>query len=567
MRRPLISFQNFSFTYSDQKEPTLEELNVTIYEGEKILVLGPSGSGKTTFARCLTGVLPSEENGDASGNILFHHQIDQTVAPFEDFLPNEMKLVKNSLIPHADQMGKFGVKQQVPFQTAEELKKMDNWHDFLKKRPYLKRSFMKLSEQQLGDITMAGISLDGKPVILFDEPLANLDPSSGDLAMKFIDDLHRVSDTTVLIIEHRLEDVLAQPIDRILLFSGGRIIADATPEEILRTEILSDIGIREPLYITAMRYAGVDLDNVRELANAKKVNGPQLKEQMESWLNYLPQFRYPDYDEVLLELDGLSFKYPWNDKDIVDGAFLRIYKGEMISLVGANGAGKSTLSRLMTGEEKPQSGHIYWKGHEVSDIDVDEAGNFVGYVPQNPKDSLSQETVYEEIALKLKQRNMPEEEIKRKVDEVAKVCGLQYIKDLPLSMLSFGQLKRVSIAAVLALDPELIILDEPAAGQDFSHYKDIMHFLQQIHQNGVTVVIVTHDMHLMLEYTRRAVVMAKGKIVADTSSAFVLINPRLIQIASLKETTLFTFANQIGMTDPYSFTEKFVYYDRAARLF
>jgi energy-coupling factor transport system ATP-binding protein len=239
----------------------------------------------------------------------------------------------------------------------------------------------------------------------------------------------------------------------------------------------------------------------------------------------------------------------------------------MISLVGANGAGKSTLSRLMTGEEKPQSGHIYWKGNEISDIDADEAENYVGYVPQNPKDSLSQETVYEEIALKMKQRNMPEEEIVRKVDEVAKVCGLQYIKDLPLSMLSFGQLKRVSIAAVLALDPELIILDEPAAGQDFSHYKDIMHFLQQIHQNGVTVVIVTHDMHLMLEYTRRAVVMAKGKIVADTSSAFVLINPRLIQIASLKETTLFTFANQIGMTDPYSFTEKFVYYDRAARLF
>ncbi|MFZ2435740.1 MAG: DUF3744 domain-containing protein, partial [Trichococcus flocculiformis] len=417
------------------------------------------------------------------------------------------------------------------------------------------------------DITMAGISLDGKPLILFDEPLANLDPSSGDLAMKFIDDLHRVSDTTVLIIEHRLEDVLAQPIDRILLFSGGRIIADATPEEILRTEILSDIGIREPLYITAMRYAGVDLDNVRELANVKKVNGPQLKEQMESWLNYLPQFRYADYDEVLLELEGLSFKYPWNDEDIVDGAFLRIYKGEMLSLVGANGAGKSTLSRLMTGEEKPQSGRIYWKGHEISDIDADEAENHVGYVPQNPKDSLSQETVYAEIALKLRQRNMDEEAIEKKVDEVAKVCGLQYIKDLPLSMLSFGQLKRVSIAAVLALDPELIILDEPAAGQDFSHYKDIMHFLQQIHQNGVTVVIVTHDMHLMLEYTRRAVVMAKGKIVADTSSAFVLINPRLIQVASLKETTLFTFANQIGMTDPYSFTEKFVYYDRAARLF
>lgn len=567
MRRPLISFQNFSFTYSDQREPTLKEISVTIYEGEKILVLGPSGSGKTTFARCVTGVLPNEWNGDATGKIIFHPSEEKSELRFENFLPNEISLIRENLLTDVEKGEEIGPRQKIPFRSAQELMKLAGWQSFLEKRPYLKRSFKKLSEQQLGEITMAGVSLDGRPLIVLDEPLANLDPYSGDLAMKFVDDLHRVSDTTVLIVEHRLEDVLVQPIDRILLFSEGRIIADAKPEDILKTEILSDTGIREPLYITAMRYAGVDLENVRELANVQKVNGPHLKETMENWLTYLPQFRYHDLDELLLELDNVSFKYPWNDEDIVDGASLRIYKGEMISLVGANGAGKSTLSRLIIGEEKTQSGRILWKGKDISDLNSSDTENYIGYVPQNPKDTISQETVYAEIALKLMQRNLPEDEIKKKVDEVSKVCGLQYIKDLPLSMLSFGQLKRVSIAAILALDPEMIILDEPAAGQDFSHYKDIMNFLQKIHQNGVTVLIVTHDMHLMLEYTRRAVVMAKGKIIADTGSAFVLIDPRLIKAASLKETPLFTFAKQIGMNDPYSFTEKFVYYDRAARLF
>jgi len=567
MRRPLISFQNFSFTYSDQREPTLKEISVTIYEGEKILVLGPSGSGKTTFARCVTGVLPNEQNGDVTGNIIFHPTEEKSDFPFENFLPNEIALIKESILTDLEKTERMTPRQKIPFQTAQELMKLEGWRNFLDKRPYLKNSFKKLSEQQLGEITMAGISMAGRPLIILDEPLANLDPYSGDLAMKFVDDLHRVSDTTVLIVEHRLEDVLVQSVDRILLFSEGRIIADANPEDILKTEILSDIGIREPLYITAMRYAGVDLDNIRELADVHKVNGPQLKETMENWLTYLPQFRYQESNEVLLELDNVSFKYPWNDEDIVDGVSMRVYRGEMISLVGANGAGKSALSRLIIGEEQTQSGRILWKGKEVIDSNPIVAENFIGYVPQNPKDIISQETVYEEIALKLIQRNIPEAEIKQKVDEVSKVCGLQYIKDLPLSMLSFGQLKRVSIAAILALDPQMIILDEPTAGQDFSHYKDIMNFLQKIHQNGVTVIIVTHDMHLMLEYTRRAVVMAKGKIIADTSSAFVLINPQLIQAASLKETTLFTFAKQIGMNDPYSFTEKFVYYDRAARLF
>lgn len=566
MRRPLISFQNFSFTYSDQREPTLKEISVTIYEGEKILVLGPSGSGKTTFARCVTGVLPNEQNSDVTGNIIFHSAEEKSDFPFENFLPNEIALIKESILTDIEKTEKMAPRQKIPFQTAQELMKLEGWRNFLEKRPYLKNSFKKLSEQQLGEITMAGVSMAGRPLIVLDEPLANLDPYSGDLAMKFVDDLHRVSDTTVLVVEHRLEDVLVQSVDRILLFSEGRIIADANPEDILKTEILSDIGIREPLYITAMRYAGVDLDNIRELADVHKVNGPQLKEKMENWLTYLPQFRYQESNEVLLELDNVSFKYPWNDEDIVDGVSMRVYRGEMISLVGANGAGKSTMSRLIIGEEQTQSGRILWKGRDVTDSNPIIAEKFIGYVPQNPKDILSQETVYEEIALKLIQRNIPEAEIKQKVDEVSKVCGLQYIKDLPLSMLSFGQLKRVSIAAILALDPEMIILDEPTAGQDFSHYKDIMNFLQKIHQNGVTVIIVTHDMHLMLEYTRRAVVMAKGKIIADTSSAFVLINPHLIQAASLKETTLFTFAKQIGMNDPYSFTEKFVYYDRAARL-
>ncbi|MDE1549021.1 ABC transporter ATP-binding protein [Jeotgalibaca caeni] len=568
MKKPLITFRNFTFTYSDQIEPVLNELNVAIYEGEKILVVGPSGSGKTTFARCLTGVLPNKENNDYSGTITIGRNDEQKSTA--NFLPNELAITMEVSAEVINEKQRSTTIQPAvqPFQTYLEQKKSASMNWFLSRYPSLTESFEKLSDRQFEKMTAAGLLLnDDKPFLLLDEPLANLDPKSGDIAMNFINELHQKTETTIVIIEHRLEDALVYPFDRLILFSEGRIIADGKPSEILKSDVLADIGIREPLYITAMRYAGVNLDLIHRLDDVHSINGPNLKADMERWLSYLPHFQYPSNDEILLEIEDVSFKYPWNEENIVNHVSLQIMEGEMLSLIGPNGSGKTTLAKIISGQEEIQSGKMYWKGEDISDYDKEKMASLVGYIPQNPLDFISQENIYEEIAYRLRQRNFPPEEIEKKVEEAIRVCSLQYIRDLPMATLSFGQLRRVVIAAVLALSPDMIIVEEPTAGQDFMRYTEIMSFLQTIHLQGVTVLLVTHDMHLMLEYTKRAVVMAEGQVLADASPVSILVSPELIEKSSLKEASLYTFAKRIGMKDPYVFTEKFIHYDRVARLF
>lgn len=567
MKKPFISFQNFTFTYSDQVTPVLNELNVTINEGEKILVVGPSGSGKSTFARCLSGVLPNKDNNDYMGRIVYGRE--GTTPTISNFLPNELAISMEASMAALNEKNRDSNNQTAvqPFQTYLEKKKLAGMDWFLSRTPDLKESFSKLTDNQFEKIHSAGFFIDDKPVLILDEPLANLDPKSGDAAMKFIDELANQTNTTIIIIEHRLEDALVYPVERLILFSDGRIMADGAPSDILKTEVLSEIGIREPLYITAMRYAGVNLDEVNHLDLVHKLNGPNLKEKMEQWLSYLPQFEYPVQSTALLELQDISFKYPWNVRPILNQVSIRINEGEMLSLVGPNGSGKSTLAKVLSGQEKIQTGKILWKGEDISAYSEEELETCIGYIPQNPFDSISQETIDEELAYRLRERNFTDQEISRRVEKVILICSLQYIRQLPMTALSFGQLRRVAIGSVLVLNPELIIVDEPAAGQDFSNYTEIMNFLQSIHVQGVTVLIVTHDMHLMLEYSKRTIVMVKGKVIADASPVFVLASPEIIEASSLKETNLYTFAKQINMTDPYAFTEKFIHYDRVARLF
>ncbi len=567
MKKPLISFQNFTFTYSDQNEPVLNELDVTIYEGEKILVVGPSGSGKTTFARCLTGILPNKENDDYTGTITIGDSFEN--GSIRNFLPNELAI---SMEEDAETLHKKKREGEVSetvqtFQTYVEQKKLASMNWFLSKTPSLLDSFNKLTSEKFKKMLTAGMFLNDKPLLVFDEPLANLDPRSSDEAMDFIDALHNQTDTTIVIIEHRLEDALVDPIDRLILFSEGRIIADGEPADVLKSDVLADIGIREPLYITAMRYAGVNLDHVRHLDNVNKINAPHLKEEMERWLSYLPHFRYSPNGDNLLEIKNLDFKYPWNEKNVLKNINLTIKEGEMLSVVGPNGSGKSTLARLITGQEKIQTGQIFWKGEEITDLDPEKMAQIIGYIPQNPLDYISKDYIYDEIAYRLKDLDLSAEEVEKRVENVIHVCSLQYIRDLPMTALSFGQLRRVVIASALAFGPEMIIVDEPSASQDFMRYTEIMTFLESIHLKGVTVLLVTHDMHLMLEYTKRAIVMTDGEVIADTSPVYLLANPELVKQSSLKETSLFTFAENINMQDPYAFTEKFIHYDRVARMF
>ena len=423
----------------------------------------------------------------------------------------------------------------------------------------------ELSGGQKQRVSLAGVMVDQVKILLFDEPLANLDPATGKQTIELIDEIQEKTDTTVVIIEHRLEDVLWRDVDRIVLMGDGKILADLHPDELLSTRLLEENGIREPLYLTALRYAGVELAPAKKPAHVDSVVIDKAdRKKMTDWFWSRPAAEAEKEHEPLLEVRNLTFGYERGRQTLRDVS-LTIQKGEMVSIVGKNGAGKSTFSKLVCGFETPDSGEILFQGRNLLQENIRHRAKHIGYVMQNPNQMISKTMIFDEVALSLRNMGKSEEEIREKVEETLKVCGLFPFRNWPVSALSFGQKKRVTIASVLVQDPELIILDEPTAGQDFRHYTEIMEFLRGLNEKGVTVVMITHDMHLMLEYTPRALVFADGRLIADRSAAAVLCDPQLIRQAALKETSLFTLANQLGISPAEEFVQRFIEEDREVR--
>mgnify|MGYP000833186330 CR=1 FL=1 len=566
-RKPIISFRNFSFQYRAQKRPTLTDINLEIYPGERVLIAGPSGSGKSTLAGCINGLNPFSNPGACTGTLT----VDGVDAPHSSIF--ELSAHVGTVLQDPD--GQFiglTVGEDIAFALENSCTPQNEMHAITRHAAelvgienHLGYAPHELSGGQKQRVSLAGVMVDQVKILLFDEPLANLDPATGKQAIELIDEIQKKTDTTVLIIEHRLEDVLWRNVDRIVLVNGGTILADLRPDELLSGSLLAENGIREPLYVTALRYAGVDITPDKHPAHVDSlVLDDTDTQKLRDWFTARPRPAAQPEREPLLEVKGLSFGYQKGQQTLRDVSF-SIGKGEMVSIVGRNGAGKSTLSKLICGFETPDAGEIFLNGKPLAEENIRRRAQHIGYVMQNPNQMISKTMIYEEVALGLQRSGLTEEQIREKVEATLRVCGLYPFRNWPISALSFGQKKRVTIASVLVLDPELILLDEPTAGQDFRHYTDIMEFLRGLNARGVTVVMITHDMHLMLEYTRRALVFCDGRLIADRTAAAVLCDPALVEQAALKETSLYTLANRCGIAPAQEFVERFIEQDREVR--
>ena len=566
-RKPIISFRNFSFQYRAQKRPTLTDIDLEIYPGERVLIAGPSGSGKSTLAGCINGLNPFSNPGACTGTLT----VDGVDAPHSSLF--ELSAHVGTVLQDPD--GQFiglTVGEDIAFALENSCTPQDEMHAITRHAAelvgienHLGYAPHELSGGQKQRVSLAGVMVDQVRILLFDEPLANLDPATGKQAIELIDEIQKKTDTTVLIIEHRLEDVLWRNVDRIVLVNGGTILADLRPDELLSGSLLAENGIREPLYVTALRYAGVDITPDKHPAHVDSlVLDDTDTQKLRDWFTARPRPAAQPEREPLLEVKSLSFGYQKGQQTLRDVSF-SIGKGEMVSIVGRNGAGKSTLSKLICGFETPDAGEIFLNGKPLAEENIRRRAQHIGYVMQNPNQMISKTMIYEEVALGLQRSGLTEEQIREKVDATLRVCGLYPFRNWPISALSFGQKKRVTIASVLALEPELILLDEPTAGQDFRHYTDIMEFLRGLNARGVTVVMITHDMHLMLEYTRRALVFCDGRLIADRTAAAVLCDPALVEQAALKETSLYTLANRCGIAPAQEFVERFIEQDREVR--
>ena len=547
MKEAIIEWKDFSFQYETQQEPTLQGVDLTIYKGEKVLIVGPSGSGKSTLGQCLNGIIPNIYKGQMSGEFLIKGQ-----AAFDMSIYDKSHLVSTVLQDTDGQFIGLSVAEDLAFAlendvtVLEEMKsRVHKWAEKLDLLSLLSQRPQDLSGGQKQRVSLAGVLIDESPILLFDEPLANLDPKSGQDIIELIDQIHKEEGTTTLIIEHRLEDVLHRPVDRIVLINDGRILFNGGPDQLLSTDLLTQNGIREPLYLTTLRQLGVDLAKEEQLANLDNMSISKGQVQLRTELvKETPEL------QSLFRLEDVSFSY--DDRPILKSLHLDIKKGEKIAIVGKNGAGKSTLAKALSSFIQTE-GRYLWEGQDIKGDSVAERAERVGYVLQNPNQMISTNMIFDEVALGLRLRGVDEQEIETRVYETLKICGLYEFRNWPISALSFGQKKRVTIASILVLGAEIILLDEPTAGQDQKNYTEIMEFLEELHQKGHTIVMITHDMQLMLDYSDRALVMVDGELIADTDPASLLSNPELLVKANLKETSIFKLAKKLDV-DPLALT-------------
>ena len=547
MKEAIIEWKDFSFQYETQQEPTLQGVDLTIYKGEKVLIVGPSGSGKSTLGQCLNGIIPNIYKGQPSGEFLIKGQ-----AAFDMSIYDKSHLVSTVLQDTDGQFIGLSVAEDLAFAlendvtAIEEMKnRVHKWAEKLDLLPLLAQRPQDLSGGQKQRVSLAGVLIDESPILLFDEPLANLDPKSGQDIIELIDQIHKEEGTTTLIIEHRLEDVLHRSVDRIVLINDGRILFNGSPDQLLATDLLTQNGIREPLYLTTLRQLGMDLAKEEQLVNLDNLSISKDHVQLRTELvKETPEL------QSLFKLEDVSFSY--DDRPILKSLHLDIKKGEKITIVGKNGAGKSTLAKALSSFIQTEGSYL-WEGRDIKGDSVAERAERVGYVLQNPNQMISTNMIFDEVALGLRLRGVDEQEIETRVYETLKICGLYEFRNWPISALSFGQKKRVTIASILVLGAEIILLDEPTAGQDQKNYTEIMEFLEKLHQKGHTIVMITHDMQLMLDYSDRAFVMVDGELIADTDPASLLSNPELLVKANLKETSIFKLAKKLDV-DPLALT-------------
>lgn len=564
MTEPIIEFKDFSFKYNSQAEPTLKNINLKINKGEKILLAGPSGSGKSTIGRCLNGLIPNINQGEVKGKCLVNGK-DITSTSLFDF-----SFTTSTILQDADsQFIGLTVGEDIAFALENDCQPKDKmhqtvnqWADELKIKELLTQSPQSLSGGQKQIVALAGVLVDESPILLFDEPLANLDPASGLKTMAIIDKIQKELNATVIIIEHRVEEVLSQPIDRIILVNEGTIVADQPTNQLLHSHTLEKIGVREPLYLKALTAADVNLSSIKEVDQISTLPvSEKISDKLAAWTKQAKITKKEADNLPLLKLDHVGHQYSKNQPYPLKDVSTTINQGDFISIVGQNGAGKTTLCRTICGFISNE-GKITLKDQNLSDLSIKERAEKIGYVMQDPNQMISQKMIFDEIALGLRLRNVDEETIKQKVDQTLKICGLYPFRHWPISALSFGQKKRVTIAAILVLEPEIIILDEPTAGQDWKTYTEIMSFLKHLNTIGKTIIIITHDMHLMLEYTSRSLAFAKGKLIADTTPIELLTNQALIKEASLKRTSLYDLAKHYNLPDPNKFVQAYINFEQ-----
>jgi energy-coupling factor transporter ATP-binding protein EcfA2 len=534
---PLI-IEDLSYRYLSRTEPAIKGISLEVPAGEVLLIAGASGCGKTTLARCINGLIPRSYRGELKGKILLNGK-DMSGQP----LARISQVVGTVLQDPERQILGTRVLSEVAFglenlglSRPEIIQRVDEAMDFLNIRNLRDRETFNLSGGEKQKVALAGVLAMRPSILLLDEPLASLDPASAQEALALV---RRLADEgmTVLMVEHRVEDVLKIHPDRVLFMLDGQI-----------------------------RYLGA-VDGLEQAVDYHEVKLPAetiIRMAKGKDTGAAPDFHRPAIGSAtaaapLVEFENVRFSYE-GEKDVLQGINLRINRGDVIAILGANGAGKTTLVKHAIGLLKPQSGKVLVEGKDTRELSVAQIASTLGYVFQSPSHMLFAPTVNEELAFGPTNLHHPPEQIKKEVNEAIQIVHLSGMEQYPPLALSFGQQKRVSIAAILAMQSKILVMDEPTAGQDYKNYMEFMDAILQM-PGFQAILFITHDIDLAVVYANRVLLISQGRLVRDGKPAEVLKDYQLLNACRVVPTSLLQ-AN----LDRYAHTGRFMRAEALANL-
>ncbi len=506
-----LTVESLTFQYRARPEPALKDVSFTLESGELLLVAGTSGCGKTTLIRCINGLIPRSYKGDLSGRVLLHGQEteDMALSRISQIVGTVLQDPERQILgAHVFTEVAFGL-ENLGLRREEIVRRVDETLDYLGISHLRDRETFYLSGGEKQKVSLAGVLAMRPDILLLDEPLASLDPASAKEAMQLF---RRLADegVSILLVEHRVEDVLDINPDRVLFMRDGEI-AYAGP-----TDGLMDV----------VDYRQVKLPAPVVIERAAHEPPPTFEPVIKS-----------NGREPLVTFDKVSFAYDQGGPQVIQDVSLSVRTGDITAVLGPNGAGKTTLVKHAIGLLKPRQGQVLVEGRDTRKLSVAEIAHTLGYVFQSPSHMLYAPTVRDELAFGPKNLGYDEEVIAEGVEEAVDSVNLKGLEEYPPLSLSFGQQKRVSIGAILAMRSKILVMDEPTAGQDYWNY---MAFMESILQTPgfAAILFITHDLDLALCYANRVILMHDGRIAGEGTPSEVLADFDLLERCRLVPTSL-----------------------------
>lgn len=550
----ILSTKNLHYTYAGQKEYALKNINLEIKEGDFTLIAGPTGCGKSTLALCLSGLIPQVLGGEMKGEVFVDGKDTRKYEVYQ------MAQYVGLVFQNAEsQLCSLNIEDEIAFGpenlglSRTEIENRVNSALNATRLSELrhKYTFSLSGGQKHRTVIASSLSMLPK-ILLLDEPFSELDPAGCKEVLQTLKKLNEEFFITVVLIEHKLEQVLNFT-KNVVLLKDGEIIANGTNSEVFKERKFEDwLGLRIPETLKLsyeLVKRGLLAKPTLTLEEFRSSIPPTLASNLHHNSNLIPfnrKEKQSESQEALIKVEGLSYMYTDGTVALRDIDF-QIFPSDFIAILGGNGAGKTTLALQISGQLKPTKGKIYIGGKDTSKAKIADVARVVGYTFQNPDCQLFCKTVKDEIAFGPKQLNLSKEEVDQRVKDTLQMMHLEQYKDRDPHTLSRGQKIGVAVASVLAMIPKVLILDEPTLGQDLIRISSLANILKSMNEKGLAVVIITHDVNVAAEYAKRVVMMEKGRIVLDGEPHEVLSKEEILHSASLETPTALQLSKLIGL--------------------